>query len=269
MLKTRVITALVLAAVLLVVLFAMPPLAGIAFFGAALLFGAWEWARFAGLTRPLARLCYLLVVSLLAAMSWNATREPQQLMNLMFVAAAWWAVALLWLCLRPAAVSTVTAAVAGLLVLVPTWIAVARLLSGAPAPRGAALLMCLLLLVWAADVGAYFAGRRWGRLKLAPAVSPNKTWEGVLGGTALALVVALLEVRWLGCPMVPFVGLAMVVVCASIIGDLTESMFKRVAGLKDSGSLLPGHGGVLDRIDSITAAAPFFVLGLTWLGVLR
>jgi phosphatidate cytidylyltransferase len=269
MLRTRIVTALILAVALLLVLFAAPPIAGVAFFGVALLIGAWEWARFAGLHAPAARLAYVAACALLGAMSWRATRDTAQLLNLMVVAAAWWIVALLWLSLRPTAVSKVAAGVAGMLVLVPTWIAISRLLGGAPAPGGAALLMCLLLLVWAADIGAYFVGRRFGRLKLAPQVSPNKTWEGVLGGTALALVVGLLELRWLGCPSVPYVGLTLVIVCVSIIGDLTESMFKRVAGLKDSGELLPGHGGVLDRIDSITAAAPFFVLGLTWLGVLR
>lgn len=269
MLRTRIATALILAITLLLVLFALPPVAGIAFFACALLLGAWEWSAFAGLRRPLARLGFLAAAALLGATGWSATRDPQQLLDLMWLSAAWWGVALLWLSLRPTAISPVTAAVAGLLVLVPAWVAIGRLLQGAPAPGGAALLMCMLLLVWAADIGAYFAGRRWGRLKLAPAVSPNKTWEGVLGGVLLALAVALLEVRWLGCPTVPFAALALVVICASIVGDLTESMFKRGAGLKDSGSLLPGHGGVLDRIDSITAAAPFFVLGLTWLGVLR
>jgi phosphatidate cytidylyltransferase len=267
MLKTRIVTALVLAAALLGVLFALPPLAGVAFFWVAVLLGAWEWARFAGLESRPARVAYVLATAALGALTWSATRAPAELHGLLVVACAWWGVALVWLSLRPAAVSPLAAALAGQLVLVPTAIAIARLLEGRAPASGAALLLCMLLLVWAADIGAYFAGRRFGRLKLAPAVSPNKTWEGVIGGTLLATAVAVGEARWLGVPTVPYLGLGLVVVCASIVGDLTESMFKRVAGLKDSGTLLPGHGGVLDRIDSITAAAPFYALGLSWFGV--
>ena len=267
MLKTRVATALVLLGVLLVVLFALPPVAGRAFFGAAILFGAWEWSRFVGLERPLARLGYVLATAVLGWLSWDGTGDLAHWLGLMTVAAAWWGVAFVWLCLRPEAVSRRGAALAGLLVLVPTWVAIARLLQVGGAISGAALLMCMLLLVWAADVGAYFAGRQFGRVPLAPAISPKKTWEGVLGGVLLALCIALLEARWLGFAVVPFAGLALVVVSVSIIGDLTESMFKRASGLKDSSHLLPGHGGVLDRIDSITAAAPFYVLGLSWFGV--
>ena len=126
----------------------------------------------------------------------------------------------------------------------------------------------LLLLVWAADIGAYFAGKRFGRLKLAPRVSPNKTWEGLLGGVGGALVVAAAGAFVFRLPPVPFIALGLALVMASIVGDLTESLFKRQAGLKDSGTLLPGHGGVLDRIDSLTSSVPFFVLGLGWLGVL-
>jgi phosphatidate cytidylyltransferase len=121
----------------------------------------------------------------------------------------------------------------------------------------------VLLLAWAADVGAYFAGPRFGRRKLAPRVSPNKTWEGVLGGLVAAAAVALLGQPGSACRR----GVPAAVrrrVLASIVGDLTESLFKRQAGLKDSGQLLPGHGGVLDRIDSLTSAVPVFTLG--WSG---
>ena len=120
-------------------------------------------------------------------------------------------------------------------------------------------------LVWAADIGAYFAGRTFGRLKLAPRVSPSKTWEGVLGGLALSAAVAFFGAYWFGLDRTAFVSMCLAVVLLSIVGDLTESMFKRYAGLKDSGSIFPGHGGVLDRIDSVTAAAPAFLLGLRWL----
>jgi phosphatidate cytidylyltransferase len=265
-LKTRVATALVLLALLLAVLFWLPPLAGAGFLLAVVLMGAWEWAAFAGLGAPAARLGYVLATLALCAGGWALASDAAGLARLMQVAALWWGIALLWLSLAPHRITRPAAAIAGLLVLAPAFVGLARLLAQPSPPQGALKLLGMLVIVWAADIGAYFAGRRFGRLKLAPAVSPNKTWEGVLGGVVLALVVALVVARWSGTPALPFAALALAVVCASIVGDLTESLFKRFAGLKDSGGLLPGHGGVLDRIDSITAAVPFYVLGLGWLG---
>jgi phosphatidate cytidylyltransferase len=131
------------------------------------------------------------------------------------------------------------------------------------------LLIFMMVLVVAADVGAYFAGRAFGRVKLAPRVSPGKTWEGVVGGMASAGLVAVAGAYWLQLPTASFLALCAAVAVASVVGDLTESMFKRSVGLKDSGTLLPGHGGILDRIDSISAAAPVFALGLMWFGALR
>jgi phosphatidate cytidylyltransferase len=149
-------------------------------------------------------------------------------------------------------------------VLVPAWLALVVLHEHAPQ-----LVLLLILLVVAADVGAYFGGRKFGRHKLAPAVSPGKTWEGVAGGLVAAMLMATAGIYWLHLTPLPFFALSALVVVASIVGDLTESMFKRHAGLKDSGSLLPGHGGVLDRVDSVTAAAPFFLIGLERLGLLQ
>jgi phosphatidate cytidylyltransferase len=134
-------------------------------------------------------------------------------------------------------------------------------------PAGRAFILFLFLMVVAADIGAFLIGRRWGRVKLAPRVSPGKTWEGVLGGVALAAVVAVAGSVAFGMPSLPFLGMCVLVIVGSIVGDLTESLFKRFAGLKDSGALLPGHGGILDRIDSMTAAAPLFLLGLHSLGL--
>jgi phosphatidate cytidylyltransferase len=265
-LRTRIATAVVLALALLVVLFAMPPWAGSAAFAAALLYGSYEWARFAGIHATPGRLAYLAVTGALAALAWTLARDPDWLQALLWATAAWWAIALAWMCFWPGAAPRAATLVAGQWVLVPPIVAIGHLLAGAGGTPGAALLLCMLLLVWAADIGAYFAGRAFGRLKLAPLVSPNKTWEGVLGGTLFALLIASAEARYLALPLVPYIGLGLGVVCVSIIGDLTESLFKRAAGLKDSGTLLPGHGGMLDRIDSITAAAPFYLLGLTWLG---
>jgi phosphatidate cytidylyltransferase len=126
----------------------------------------------------------------------------------------------------------------------------------------------MLAIVWAADVGAYAVGRSFGKNKLAPSVSPGKTWEGVVGGLCCAGVVGGLAGYVLGTTALLFAALAVVTAALSVVGDLNVSMFKRNAGLKDSGSLLPGHGGVLDRIDSVTAAVAIFVLGLALIGII-
>ncbi len=132
---------------------------------------------------------------------------------------------------------------------------------------GRELVVFVLLLAWAADIGAYFAGRQFGRLRLAPVVSPNKTWEGVLGGLVAGFIVALAGLAWFDLPAEAFLPLCVAGVLVSVIGDLLESMFKRQQGLKDSGSLLPGHGGMLDRIDSLTSSVPLLALGFAWLGL--
>jgi phosphatidate cytidylyltransferase len=267
MLKTRIVTAIVLVVLLLVVLFRLPPGAGVGFTAALVLLGAWEWAAFAGLNDQNERMLYTLLVAILCAVAWDNTNQDWQWLVLMKWAAAWWLVAFLWLALRPGLMNRWLSAFTGLLVLVPAWVGMARLLK-VTTGNGEQLFLFLLVLVWSADIGAFFAGRRFGRVKLAPKVSPNKTWEGVLGGVVFGLVAAGVGSVWFGFDRIPFLLLCGAVVLASIVGDLTESMFKRFAGLKDSGTMLPGHGGVLDRIDSVTAAVPFYVLGLGWLGVI-
>ncbi len=261
MLKTRVLTALVLLGILLAALFVLPTKGGLALFALLLLLGAWEWAPFQGWTSPLARLGYCVIA---AAVCYGCWHYPDAVPRraVFTLAFAWWCFATLWILFFPRHVARPATEVAGLIVLVPTWLALAYLLTGA----GPSYVMYLLLLVWAADIGAYFAGRSFGRHALAPLVSPKKTWEGAAGGVALSLVIAAGGVVWFGWPALPFMALSLVTVVLSIVGDLTESMFKRNAGLKDSGSILPGHGGILDRIDSVTAAAPVFALGLGFLG---
>jgi phosphatidate cytidylyltransferase len=152
---------------------------------------------------------------------------------------------------------------------VPAFAALARLqIATQGFARGPQIVLWLVLLVIASDIGAYFAGRNWGRLKLAPRVSPGKTWEGALGGLLMVALVAWGGAAYFDLPTLPMVAFGCAVGIFSIIGDLTESMFKRAAGLKDSGALLPGHGGLLDRIDSVTAAAPLYALGLFGSGVI-
>jgi phosphatidate cytidylyltransferase len=264
MLQQRIITALILAVLVLGAIFWLPTKITAAVITLLLLAGAWEWAAFAGLKQPIARLGYVAVIAACIAFVWSRGTDSPRADQLLSAALIWWLVALAWIATMPGIVNRASAALAGILVLVPAWLALVRLHQQAPF-----WLLFLLLLVVAADVGAYFAGRQFGRHKLAPKVSPGKTWEGVLGGLVAAAVMAVAGTAWFKVDGASFVGVCAIVVLASVVGDLTESLFKRHAGLKDSGTLLPGHGGVLDRVDSVTAAAPIFLLGMQWLGLLR
>jgi phosphatidate cytidylyltransferase len=184
----------------------------------------------------------------------------------MGVAMAWWFVAFLWVCLAPTHVRPLSAALAGVLALVPCWLALVHVTF---ATQNTHWVLFTLALVWAADTGAFFAGRWFGRVPLAPRVSPKKTWEGVMGGMVTSALVAWVAASYLFAVDVwPFVIACVAVAAVSVVGDLTESMLKRAVGLKDSGNVFPGHGGMLDRIDSVTAAAPTLVFALIGLKVL-
>ena len=178
------------------------------------------------------------------------------------VACAWWFVAFLWTLRFPTAIPMPVRWICGLLVLVPLYAALVLLIR-----LGVEYLIFTMLIVWAADAGAYFAGKKFGRVKLAPAISPGKTWEGVIGGLLLVGVLAVATGLSRNLDIAVFLPFCLGVAAISVVGDLTVSMFKRTAGVKDSGTLFPGHGGVLDRIDSVAAAAPLFALGLGWLGL--
>jgi phosphatidate cytidylyltransferase len=269
MLRTRIITAAVLACILLIGLFRLPPAWAVLAFGAVFTIGAWEWGAFGGLRGWLSRAAYSAAVALLLLAAWKWTLDPAHLLLLLGAACAWWLMALLWLSLFPSRHHPLLVLACGLPVLVPPFIALARLqISTRGVAHGPQIVLWLVLLVVAADIGAYFAGRRFGRRKLAPRVSPGKTWEGALGGLLMVALVSWGGAAHLDLPPLGAVAFGCVVGIFSIIGDLTESMFKRTAGLKDSGSLLPGHGGLLDRIDSVTAAAPLYALGLFGSGVI-
>ncbi|MDT8384313.1 MAG: phosphatidate cytidylyltransferase [Gammaproteobacteria bacterium] len=233
--------------------------------------GGWEWSGLMKMRSVAQRGLYTLVVAASLAGAWWMLRDAAaNWMALPVLSLFWWLLAIAFVLHFPNSAarwsSSVAQSLIGLIVLVPTWLAVIALHeSGAQGPL---LVLYLLSLIWVADSGAYFGGRAWGRHKLAPAVSPGKTWEGVASGALLSLAYALGAAQLLELPgnqWPLFVVLSLITVLFSVLGDLTESMFKRHAGIKDSGTLLPGHGGVLDRIDSVTAAAPVFVVGY-WLG---
>lgn len=267
MLKLRVITSLILAPLALWAIWASSTNAFA--IGIALIFalGAWEWARLCGLHSSPARLVYVALISLLIFVAHGFLLQGEWPQIILLTAVVWWAVALLSVLAYPRSSSlwriAAVRGLAGILVMVPAWAALLLLHER----FGAGFVILLVLLIWAADTGAYFAGRAFGRHKLAPNVSPGKTWEGVVGGMLFALLIAVISTYLLPPVdgMIAYLVLVALTVALSVLGDLLESLFKRIAAVKDSGDLLPGHGGVLDRIDSLTAAAPIFTLGLLWL----
>jgi len=272
MLRTRVLTGCILGAVLLLGIFLLPPFWAVLAFGAVFTIGAWEFAAFGALRGVLARGAYTASVALVLLATWRWGAEPGHLLTLLSAACLWWVIAFLWLSLAPARHQPIVTLACGLAVLVPAFVALARLQISEPgvgSAHGAPIVLWLVLMVCAADIGAYFAGRAFGQRKLAPRVSPGKTWEGALGGLAMVALVAGCGAVYFGLSPAAMIVFGCCVGIFSIIGDLTESMFKRAAALKDSGSLLPGHGGLLDRIDSVTAAAPLYALGLFGTGVIR
>ncbi|TVZ38340.1 phosphatidate cytidylyltransferase [Alteromonadaceae bacterium 2753L.S.0a.02] len=267
MLKQRVITACVLAVVVLGILF-LGSISHFAIFsGVVMLFASWEWSDLCGLKQILARAIYTVILAILGvAVGWflHWSEHHQNLQALLLFACGWWAISLLWIQGYPASAvlwgSVGVRMIIGVAILIPAWLALLYLRSQ---PAGAWLVLMAIFTVAAADIGAYFAGRAFGKYKLAKNVSPGKTWEGVIGGLVLTLACAglanlvLIHGNWL--------ALFAVVVptsLVSVLGDLLESMVKRHRGVKDSGHLLPGHGGFMDRIDGLVAAAPVFALAV-------
>jgi phosphatidate cytidylyltransferase len=266
-LAQRVVTAVVVLAFLLPAFLLLPKVFGEALVGLFVLGAAWEWSAFLGSPARGARLAYVAMIAVLVFIAALVVPRFLPVSTVILASLAWWAVAVVCIARFPIRITAAMAAAGGILVLLPTWVSMTALLE--TPVGGRTLVLLALAIVWAADVGAFFAGRSFGRVKLAVRVSPGKTWEGVIGGLTCAALTAAAGAVWLGHPAGPAVALGLSVAAISIVGDLTVSMFKRSAGLKDSGNLFPGHGGVLDRVDSVTAAAPLFVLlaaRLGWLG---
>ncbi|MGH8501060.1 MAG: phosphatidate cytidylyltransferase [Gammaproteobacteria bacterium] len=268
MLEKRVATGVVMVTAMGAA--ALLPAAGLAVvLLIVVLLGAWEWSRLTGLVRRDARLLYLAAIAACAYLVWQMFGDGRALAPIA-LGVLWWLVALVILAVyQPGAtrgpVKAMGLRFAGLFALVPAWVAMLDLHRLEPQP---AWLVFLLLLVWAADSAAFFTGRRLGRTPLAPVISPAKTREGLFGALAANALLAVLGVWWFQLPgalWFYFIGLCLLTTLLSVAGDLFESLLKRHAGVKDSGRMLPGHGGVLDRIDSIAAAAPPFVLGLHWM----
>ena len=271
-LRLRVATALLLAPLAIAAVRYVPTPWLALGLGVVCLLGVLEWTRLIGLRGALAPLALFAAAAAAMAAIWLA-REQQALHWATWVGVAWWPLAALWLrhyafCEAPVARNHAAKAIAGLLVVVPAWAAAVAL--HGQAAHGHGWLLFVVLLVWCADVCAYFAGRRYGKARLAPRISPGKTLAGVYGALlgSVAFTVAagtLLGAR--GGGLAALVALALVTVGVSIVGDLYESLIKRHSQVKDSGTLFPGHGGVFDRFDSLFAALPVFAAGKWLLGL--
>jgi len=267
MLKARVITALLMLPVALLILFVLPPDAFALAVGCIVLMGAWEWVRLSGMVSRVARWPLLAVFGTLL---WAAYQLPQVYVPMVLgIGCVFWIGAALMVWMYPRSKEQVGGRRMklgfGLLVLIPAYVALLYLRRH---DTHLLLIAILVGVIWAADVGAFFVGRRFGVRKLAPEVSPGKSWAGVAGGVVMALVIGLSS-AWIGEPNGALFPLSawvwLIFICAvtvlfSVLGDLFESLIKREHGVKDSSALLPGHGGILDRIDSLTAATPVFAL---------
>ena len=243
-----------------VVLFWLPPVGVELVIGAIVIAGAWEWSAFLPQPGRPVRIAYVVLIALLL-ISFTSVLAPFS-QELLLISIGWWLLALLWTFAYPTPIPGPVRWLAGALVLVPMFVALLQLYS-----ISQWLLLFALLIVWVADTGAYFAGRFLGRVKLAPSISPGKTWEGVIGGMVAVALLAMARASATDGDWAILVPFCLGVGVVSIVGDLTVSMFKRTTGVKDSGTLFPGHGGVLDRVDSIAAAAPLFAIGTSWVGL--
>lgn len=268
-LQQRTLTALLLLPVTVAGVLLLPTAYLALCLGLILMLAAWEWASLSGIASIVGRLGYVALITLCLIALWLPSLRQWFVYLTLAAVIFWCGVALFLLRLRTIERKSgpdPPVVIAGLVVLIGPWVAIAQL--HAHSPGGPYLVLFLLVLVWVADILAYFTGRRWGRKKLAPMLSPGKTRIGVYGALLGAALCGVLLGRTMDLPslyLVLLVVLCVAVVFVSVIGDLLESFLKRRRNLKDSGHLLPGHGGVLDRVDSLTAAAPLFTLGILWL----
>jgi phosphatidate cytidylyltransferase len=268
MLWKRVATAVVLLPLVLLALFKLPAEGIAVLIGGAVMVASWEMSALIGFNAKWQRWSFniLILTSGIAGSLWQM--QGHSIVPILAIAFIWWIYAVIHVASEKGdyggIFATITGrSIAGILVMVPTWLAFLNLyiVDG----KQPLLLLNVLVLVWVADSFAYFTGRAWGRHKLAPAVSPGKSVEGVVGGMIGVLLVAILASHYLwgftGYMLVMWIIVSLVTGVLSVVGDLTESIFKRRVGVKDSGHLLPGHGGMYDRIDALTSAIPVFALG--------
>lgn len=261
MLLKRVLTALVIAPIAVLGVFFLPQTQFAVFVGAIMSVGAWEWGRLAGLGCR-SRVAYAVLITCLLPATYLLSSMAILLMGL-----SWWMTAVVLVFFYPKLTSFWASksirCLIGIVILVPAWKAILLLRA---LPESNYLMLLFLCVIWGADIGAYFFGKAFGNRKLAPKVSPGKSWVGFYGGLATAFLIAVVVLSLVGKPDIfSFQGASFLIGCVfvamvSVLGDLAVSMFKRNAGVKDTSSLLPGHGGFLDRIDSLLSASPLYAL---------
>jgi phosphatidate cytidylyltransferase len=274
MLWKRVITAIVLLPLLLLALFKLPAIGIAVVIAAAVMLATWEMAALIGFSASWQRLTYCIGIGIAGAAGSLWVLRGGDIKPVLVAALVWWVYAILHIVREDGSYGGIFGnkpgrMIAGVLIMVPTWLAFLFLfVADSTAPK---MLLYVLVLVWVADSFAYFTGRAWGKHKLAPAVSPGKSVEGVIGGLSGVALIALLGGHYLwglaGQALILWLAVSLLTGAVSVAGDLIESIFKRRAGVKDSGQILPGHGGMFDRIDALTAAIPVFTLG--WLTLLK
>lgn len=272
MLIPRLLTALVLIPLVVLCLFFLPLQYFVMVILVVLALSAWEWAQFLAISKLINKCLFTLSFTALSALiyyfSVNTDMEIMIFESILILSVVWWLVALLLVARYPKSAQYWQGSLPiklsfSFFTLVPFFIGMIQLRQigyGENTYMGAFWLLYVLVLVWATDSGAYFAGRLWGRRKLAPSVSPGKTIEGLIGGLVVSIVICIIVYisHFFEVTFYNLIVSSILAILASVLGDLTESMFKRQANIKDSGHLIPGHGGVLDRIDSLTSAIPVF-----------
>lgn len=266
MLKQRVLTALCLIPLVVAGVLFLPSIPFAIVSGCIFLWGLWEWSLLSGFHTPISRVgavieMLLLTFTILALFNWIGGRALKEGPPAMI--AAFWCLVIVYLYRFPKDAwlwkTRTVGIIAGSLTLIPAWVMLVALQYHEPK-----YVLYILILVWNADIAAYFAGKKFGRHKLALSLSPGKSWEGVIAALLATILASCLGHKLLdsSLPIIAWIVLNLVTIIFSVVGDLFESSFKRMRNLKDSGSILPGHGGILDRIDSLTSAVPIFTIGL-------
>lgn len=269
MLKYRLLTAFLMGPLILWAIYAMPENFFALFSFVIVTIGAWEWGVFAGWVKPLQRGLFF-TVNVLLFITVLLLQSTELNLAIILASLLWWLICIPLLLFFPFQKNNplqtqAIKSVVGIVLLLGTLVSMVMIRNNPE--YGSEFVLYLILTIWFADSGAYFAGRALGKNKLIPNVSPGKTWEGVAGAIVVTLIVAVVSLDLLNIPSshsIMFILITFVTVVYSIVGDLSESIFKRMANIKDSGSLLPGHGGMLDRIDSLMSGFPVFFTGL-WL----
>ena len=274
MLKQRVITAIVLASMIVGAVIFLPTQLLALILALIICIASWEWAACSGFHAIPKKIIYVSFI-LLCLTACLIFLEKQWVLLIIASGFTWWIIAI-FLVVRYQMnrninlSSSILKAIIGGVILIPAWLSLVLIHAGISGDSlanssGASLVLFLFFLIWLADSAAYFSGIKFGSKKLASNVSPGKSWEGVYGALSMSLLFGASYALYADMKFIVaiyFILLVLFTVSFSILGDLVESMFKRMAGIKDSGNILPGHGGVLDRIDSLTSAAPVFFTGL-------